>query len=116
MADFKGKTFPLLTRLLGFADGQGVSFTTASAAITYTLASPQVNFIDPGGASRDVTFPATRGASVVWVVLNTADAAENLVIKDPAANTLVTVNQNEGGIIATDGTTWDAVAFTIALS
>jgi hypothetical protein len=116
MAEFLGKNVPLLTRAIAFANGAGVSFVTLTGAQTVTLKSPQVSFTDPGGASRNVTYPDTKGAAMFWLVLNTADAAENLVLKDPAGTTLVTVNQDEGGFVATDGTTWDAVSFAIALA
>lgn len=64
----------------------------------YTLDLDNVNqniiMLDPGGASRDVTlFAEASSPGLVIDVINGADAAENLVMKDAAGNTIVTIGQ-----------------------
>lgn len=71
----------------------------ATLADDTSLASSDGKFIklDPGGAGRNVTLGATlnrRGAFLV--ILNAADAAENLTIKNSAGSTLGVLNQNQG--------------------
>lgn len=65
---------------------------------------PMVCGFDPGGASRDVVLDGLAAAALdlavaglMRVIVNRADAAENLVVKDAAGNTIATVNQNETG-------------------
>ncbi len=63
--------------------------------------------LDPGGSARDVTLPAEAGRNGAWFrILNTADAAENLVVKDDGGSTIVTVSHNEAVIVVCDGTSW----------
>lgn len=89
-----------------------------SGAYTLKLKDGQILRIDPGGSARDVTLDAAWQKDGFWVeITNTADAAENLVIKDPAASTIVTISQNEKALIAYDGSAWAHYGITtIALS
>lgn len=88
--------------------------TNRTLAGNITLADEDTTFqvLDPGGASRDVTLPshdATVAGNLtggIFFIYNNADAAENLVIKNVAAATIVTVNQNEAAIVFNDGTAW----------
>lgn len=116
MADFKDKSINALSRAIAFTGGAGVSFVTAAGAITLTMASPHLLFLDPDGSNRNVTMPSTNGHGCTWIVVNTAGGAEDLVLKDPAGNTIITVSQNELGIVGTDGTTWDGAIVAIALT
>lgn len=91
---------------------------TLSGALTMDGTYGNIVKLDPGGAHRDVTLPAEEGRSgaLFWIV-NAADAAENLVVKDDAANTIVTINQNESAVVSCNGTAWSLVAVVaIALS
>lgn len=63
--------------------------------------------IDPGGAHRDVTLEAVGVSSgVERLIVNIADAAENLVVKNVGGDTIGTVNQNELGCFYCDGSSW----------
>jgi hypothetical protein len=86
----------------------GVEAATLTGARTLDGTSAHVQVLDPGGASRNVTLPAD-GDGLVFLVRNTADAAENLVIKDADGNTIATINRDEWAIVAGDGTTWYAL-------
>lgn len=74
--------------------------------------------LDPGGSARDVTLPAVDVYSgVMYRIVNAADAAENLVIKNAGGDTIATVNQNEQAEVFSDGTDWVLLAVTtIALA
>lgn len=91
---------------------------TLAGNITLTAAYPSLLKLDPGGSSRNVTLDTIAESSgAVRMFVNAADAAENLVVKNPAGDTIVTVNQNEGAIVYCDGSSWTLVCvLTIALS
>src|SRR3990167_6012207 len=90
----------------------------AAANVTLDDTYPGVWKYDPTGGHRDVTLDPIATSSGLWrVIINGADAAENLVLKNVAADTIGTVNQNEAGIFYCNGTTWALVVIvTIALS
>jgi len=96
----------------------GVYAATLSGAATLDYTYPNLLALDPGGAHRDVTLPAEATSTGLWYfIANKADAGENLVVKDDAAATVVTVNQNEGAVVYCDGTAWALFAvITIAIS
>ena len=85
---------------------------------TLTLADAQFLRLDPGGAARDVSLPAENESKGAWFeILNLADAAENLVVKNDAGDTIVTVSQNEKVLVVCNGTAWVHMGIqTIALS
>lgn len=74
--------------------------------------------IDPGGSARNVDLPAEAISNgLAFVILNTADAAENLVVRDDAGATVVTISQNERAMVVCDGETWYHMGIdSIALS
>lgn len=85
------------------------------------LGTDNTNFLklDPGGASRNVLLWSEADCKGGWVlIINRADAAENLVVKDSTnTTTLGTINQNRAGLFECNGTAWSLSAiFTIALS
>ena len=75
---------------------------------------------DPGGAARDVTLPTeaasggTSSMAVEITILNAADAAEVITIKNDAGTGLTgaTPTQAEGSIVTCDGTSWWAIGTT----
>jgi hypothetical protein len=98
--------------------GNGLLVETLAAARTITRADPFVCKLDPGGAHRDVTLDAAHTGGYRRIV-NAADAAENLVVKNAAGDTLATINQNEQGEFMANSATgaWTLVCVTtIALS
>lgn len=82
---------------------------TLAGTKTLVITDKRGQFLDPGGAHRDVVFPAEAvSAGAVFVICNMADAAENLVVKDDGGSTVSTIAQNEMGIGICDGTSWKA--------
>lgn len=95
-----------------------VYVATLTGALTVDNTYPSICKLDPGGAHRDVTLDAEETSEGLYRrFVNAADAAENLVIKDDAAATVATVNQNEEGEFYCTGAAWVLVCIrTIALS
>lgn len=83
----------------------GIEDLTLTADLTIDLTYGNRLRIDPGGAHRDVTLPAHRNG-LNYHIVNTANAAENLVIKDSEGNAQLTLNQDESVIIQSNGSDW----------
>ena len=82
---------------------------TATLAAAYTMPDNGVMYIlDPGGAHRDVILPDTADfEGRMLVVINTADAAENLNVRETTAGTIrAAVAQNEQAFLFSDGARW----------
>lgn len=78
---------------------------------TYVVAadSPSLLSLDPGGAARNVDMAAEEAVGMegkIWVIVNAADAAEVITIRNDAAGTIVTLTQNECAIIFVVGGVW----------
>lgn len=93
---------------------------TLTGALTLDASYPTHLKLDPGGAHRDITLDAESAINegMRRHIVNAADAAENLVVKDADANTIGTINQNEEGIFFVDNDgAWQLFRIaTIALS
>ena len=102
----KGRNSHALYRKLGLAGG--VLESTLTGDVTLTPQHEDLLRLDPGGASRNVTLPANASSKkgTFFIIYNSADAAENLVVKDSAAATIVTVNQNEQAEVWHTGSAW----------
>ena len=113
-------TAPLITRLLQLgASGVPALFrqrvATLAAHDTLTVTSAPIQVLDPGGAGRNVTLPAEAQSEFLgYVIVNTADLAEALTVKDDGGSTVVTIGQNESGVVHCDGTTWRGMVFPSA--
>lgn len=96
------------------SDNLRVRSEVATLAGTYTMVATMspLQVLDPGGASRDVLLPAEKLGLILFFV-NTADAAENLVIKEDAGSTTIaTLGSTESAVLICDGTTWRAITGT----
>ncbi|MBK8123874.1 MAG: hypothetical protein IPK54_10055 [Dokdonella sp.] len=79
---------------------------TLTGTLTLTEEEADVLDLDPGGASRNVVLPADavglRGR--VFYIYNSADAAENLVMKQSdGSTTVITIGQGKAGIVWLSG-------------
>lgn len=78
---------------------------TLAGNLTLTAKDPIVQFIDPAGA-RTVLLPPEE-AGLVFVIVNKADAAEIITIKDDSdTTTFATPTQAEAAILFCNGVTW----------
>jgi parallel beta-helix repeat protein len=87
----------------------GLSGQTKTLAGAYTVypGYSGVYFLDPGGAHRNIVCSSGFKQGSVILIVNKADAAENLVFD--SAGIAETVGQNESGIFAFDGTIWSKI-------
>ena len=80
----------------------GYAKETLAGNRTLTQSDAQVIGFDCGGGGRDLIMPPPRKGAWFWV-FNQSDAAENLAVKQADGTTaLVTINQNESGILFCD--------------
>lgn len=91
--------------------GAGNKLQKLSQTLTGTLVvdadSPPLLWLDPGGAGRNVDLPAEADSDgLFFYVVNAADAAENLTVRNDAGGTVGVVGQAEMGFFVCDGTTW----------
>jgi len=88
---------------------------TLGAALSLVAKDTCLQFIDPGGAARTITLPAEADSKgKIFIIMNTADAAEILTIQDDTPATVVTPTQNECAVVFCDGTTWRGFVATEA--
>ncbi len=110
-----GVLLPISKALACFGiDGAVQTSITLDGAFTVTKAYPSIIKVDPGGAGRDVTLDAEADSKGLFrMIINMADAAESLTVKDDAANTICVIAQNQLAIVHCNGSAWVEVA-TIA--
>ena len=87
----------------------GRQTVTLGANLTLTKLSPPLQFIDPAGA-RDLTLPAESvSEGLCFIIVNQANAAEDITVKDDSPATIGIIGQNEVGILVCDGTDWQSM-------
>lgn len=68
-----------------------------------------VQLLDPGGSNRDVTLPAEADCqSMFFIVVNAADGAETLTVKNDGGTAIGTADRYESLICYCDGVSWSA--------
>lgn len=84
---------------------------TLAANKTLTITHEQIQYYDPGGASRNVLLPAeASSAGLFFIIVNTADAAENLTVKEDSDTTTIgIVARYESRVFVCDGTDWKSL-------
>lgn len=83
-----------------------------AANFTVDAQMPSVLCIDPT-AARDVTMPAVTAQGMegkLWIIINDADAAETITVKDAAAATIVAITQNDRALIMVCGGLWKLIS------
>jgi len=84
---------------------QSSNVETLSGAKTVSRTDEQVQILDPGGAGRNIDLPEDE-EGLVFEVVNTADAAEDLTVRDSDTNTVHAVSQNESAKFYNYGSGW----------
>lgn len=100
---------------LRLMDALKIPASSMTLAGTYTMAANDrmVHLLDPGGAGRTVLLPPE--AEGIYLIWNKADAAEDLTVKeDSNTTTILTISQNEAGILFCDGTSWHRALLSAA--
>lgn len=85
---------------------------TLSDNLTLDTTYGNLMALDPGGSARDVTLPAPFDGGWYFVV-NTADAAETITVKDSGGGTIATVAQNRAVLVSSNATGWGQFALFV---
>lgn len=94
-------------------------FQSASAnANTETLTGPRtladsdetIQFLDPGGAAREVVLPSEANTNHPYIISNRADAEETLTVKNDGGDAIVEIGQSETKAVYSDGANWAALS------
>ena len=87
---------------------QTVDMNDVTVTLTAATITSDILYVDPGGNTETLLLPPEADMTgALLLIVNTADAAEDVTVKDDADNdTIVTVSQNEIGFCCCDGSTW----------
>lgn len=88
---------------------QSVNVETLSGDKTLLATDEQRQVLDPGGAARNVDLPADQ-EGLEYVIVNTADAAETITVRDADTNTVVSIAQNESARVMNTGNGYVTIA------
>ena len=84
---------------------------TLGADKVLTTLSPMLQFLNNGGAVRDLTLPAEAdSAGLMFIIKNVTGGAFAITVKDDAAGTIASLLETESCIVMCDGTTWEGVS------
>lgn len=112
-ADVAGAETSLVIRLAqALLEANQANTETLAATKTLTDTDAPIQYLDPGGAGRDVNLPAEAANNHAFTIINTADAAETLTVKDDTPSTVLAIAQNQAGLYISDGTTWKGYLLT----
>lgn len=88
----------------------GFVHTLAADNFDISAGSPPVLVIDPGGSARDIRLPALtdeQNKNLQFIIINSADAAEALTVKNSDESaTIAVIAEDNAGIFWNDGTSW----------
>jgi len=90
----------------------GLGTNTETLAAAKTLVSTDYKFqrLNPDSSNRNVDLPALANSMGLWFVITNTGSAGNLVVRDPAASTIVTVTPGNWAMVTCNATTWTLVA------
>ena len=88
-----------------------VNTETLTGNKVLTVADIVIQWLDPGGSDRDVTFPAEADSSnlMFWIYNDADGEGEDLVCKNDGGTTIATIPPGSTGIFSCDGTNWKRV-------
>ncbi len=95
---YKTKTIRALTSALALRGGFEIELLAANK--TLTRDEGQFQQLDAGGSNRNVSLPRqdTDVDGHFFLIANSSNGAENLVVLNPAGAIIGTVNQSEAGL------------------
>lgn len=73
--------------------------------LTLTDESPEIQYLDANGASRNINLPAVANTNHIFFIYNSASSAFNLVIKS-GVTIIVTLTQGQSALVMSNGVTW----------
>jgi len=89
-----------------YPQDNNVETLTGDKTLSYTDAAIQV--LDPGGSARNVDLPADS-VGQAYLVVNTADAAETITVRDSGDTAIADVAQNEACYFVNTGSGYVAL-------
>jgi len=106
-----------------FAVKRGYNQRTLTGDITLGPTYPTLLGLDPGGAGRTIVLDGDAAAvndgaisGMLRLIVNRADAAEDLTINDATGATVATLNQNDAGLFYHDPDVGWTLAFVVTIS
>lgn len=91
----------------------GLAVRTLTGTLTLVVTDKFVQRLDPGGSARNVDLPAEADStSLSFLIINTADDAELITVRDDAAATIGTIPRYGSALLTCDGTTWTISRFS----
>lgn len=82
------------------------ALVTGSASAAQSQLTSNMLFVDPNGGAQDLTLPAEADFKGSLRIVNVADAAEAVTVKDDGGGTIITLDQNQAGLVICNGTEW----------
>jgi len=93
--------------------GFKLAFMTKNATAEMAIGAnwPPILYLDPAGGAKTILLPAeAECAGQVFIIVNTADAAETITVEEDSSTTSIgTVAQNTSGMFHCDGTAWTKI-------
>ena len=68
-----------------------------------------IQFIDPGGSARDIDLPAESVDNHAFYIVNRADAAETITVKNDAGTTIALLERYDAVLFVSNGIAWVAM-------
>lgn len=90
----------------------GVEVLVLAGALTVTNRTAQLLNLDPnGGPTRNVDLPAEEDSSGLWYAIHNVSvvAGEDLIVRNDAGATVITIEPGESALIACTGTVWAVI-------
>lgn len=92
----------------------GINSQALSGTLTLTTASKRYQSLDPDGSARNVDLPA-EAAGLAFFIVNRGDGAEVITVRNDAAGTVDTIDNDEGLSVICDGTRWISAKATLVI-
>lgn len=101
-------------KALRLREGNGINVETLAGAKVLVNTDAQFQKLDPDGVSRDVTLPAIQEGLFYWIYDVGGALGETLVVKNPAAATLATLDAGQVGLFVCGAAAWVYAGPTLA--
>jgi len=94
---------------IGFVYPQDNNVETLSDDKTLSYSDAAIQVLDPGGSARNVDLPADQ-VGQAYLIVNTADAAETITVRDDGDTAIADVAQNEAAYFVNTGSGYVALS------
>jgi hypothetical protein len=108
-----------LQRFVGTKIFRDMALTDSTLTGNLTLAadtSTRFLRLNPSGGHRNVTLPAFAGNQGLWYYIINSGSGNNLVVKNAAGSTIVTIAQSQVAFVCCSATAWNGAAFGASFS